>query len=140
LIWCGHMCCLMITLVLTLDVMSKHTCGWQLLIELVNVVLLIQILGETSSECVCIGVCILWRKGHEGSGRDQRLCEGRGWRDPVGVEDGEIIFMCIIDVCAHVHCVHTMYVSGVLLVCYMVDILCIVWWISVIYIALWHYK
>ena len=111
--------CLMITLVLTLDVMSIHVCGWQILIELVNVVLLIQIFDETSSECLCIGVCILWRKGPEGSGKGWRRCEGRAKRDPVRVEDGVKegprgigrsrrqwnIVMCTIDVCVHYVCI-----------------------------------
>ena len=56
-------------------------------IELVNIVLLIRIVGETSGEYVCIGVCILRRKGSEGSRRSQRRCGGRGLGDPVGVED-----------------------------------------------------
>jgi len=99
----------MITLVLTLDVMSMHVCGWQFLIELVNVVLLIQILSETSSGCVCIGVCILWRKGPEGSGKGRRQCEGRGQRDLVGVEDGEMLLcvqlMCVCTLCVHYVCI-----------------------------------
>ena len=90
---------------------DEHTCvcGSQFLIELVNVVLLIQILGETSYGCVCIGVCILKRKGPEGSVRSRRR-----WN----------IVMYIIDVWMYTVCTLCVYQ-----VCY----LCVVWWTSCVW-------